>query len=174
MNRRVLANAGQYTVSVTNGVQTDVKNFTLEVRTRPKAGVVVDGGERALYQVGHEYTLKCSATGHPLPTVHWVFKPCSGYGDCERSRHRPLKAINEEAVGEYTKVSVLRHIARESGDVTCQACNVEDCTLAKMDFFVTDVVPEEEQGFAVAGPQKAVEGEHVKFTCKASVYNYTR
>jgi hypothetical protein len=131
----------------------------------------VVGSPLPLYQIGHEYTLKCSATGSPVPSVEWLFKPCDSLDNCDRASHRGLRAINEERAALNTVDSVLKMVARQSGQISCQACSVEGCKYSTVDFFVTDF---EGDGFAVAGPGKAVQGNHVRFTCRASVYNYTR
>ena len=123
-----------------------------------------------LYRVGHEYKLRCSVTGSPIPNVSWSFKECSNFNSCN-GRTVPLKADYEKYSGKNSVTSDLSRVATKSGQFSCMACNDVDCQYSKVVFFVTDV---EDDGFAMTGPERAMEGDHVKLTCKASVYNFTR
>ena len=131
---------------------------------------VVGASSPRLYRVGHEYKLRCTVTGSPIPNVSWSFKECSNFNSCS-GRTVPLKADYEKYSGKNSVTSDLSRVATKSGQFSCMACNDVDCQYSKVAFFVTDV---EDDGFAMTGPEKAMEGDHVKLTCKASVYNFTR
>ena len=136
---------------------------------QPVVSVVGTSSPR-LYRVGHEYKLRCTVTGSPIPNVSWSFKECSNFNSCT-GRTVPLKADYEKYSGKNSVTSDLSRVATKSGQFSCMACNDVDCQYSKVGFFVTDV---EDDGFAMTGPEKAMEGDHVKLTCKASVYNFTR
>ena len=136
---------------------------------QPVVSVVGTSSPR-LYRVGHEYKLRCTVTGSPIPNVSWSFKECSNFNSCT-GRTVPLKADYEKYSRKNSVTSDLSRVATKSGQFSCMACNDVDCQYSKVGFFVTDV---EDDGFAMTGPEKAMEGDHVKLTCKASVYNFTR
>jgi hypothetical protein len=35
--------------------------------------------------------MKCSAKGFPIPEIHWMFKPCSTYDDCDNQQMRHVQ-----------------------------------------------------------------------------------
>ena len=154
-----------FSSSVVNLVLIMGRDFCLQ----PEVSVVGTSSPR-LYRVGHEYKLRCSVTGSPIPNVSWSFKECSNFNSCN-GRTVPLKADYEKYSGKNSVTSDLSRVATKSGQFSCMACNDVDCQYSKVVFFVTDV---EDDGFAMTGPEKAMEGDHVKLTCKASVYNFTR
>ena len=143
--------------------------IALSLPFQPVVSVVGTSSPR-LYRVGHEYKLRCTVTGSPIPNVSWSFKECSNFNSCN-GRTVPLKADYEKYIGKNSVTSDLTRVATKSGQFSCMACNDVDCQYSKVVFFVTDV---EDDGFAMTGPEKAMEGDHVKLTCKASVYNFTR
>ena len=126
-----------------------------------------------LYKKGHEYTLKCSAKGFPLPKIEWMFKPCSSYTECDNRQqaYRHHFATHENKRALHWRDSVLKTIAVNSGEFICQACNTITCISENIPFFVTDV--NGDGSFAVDGPKQVLEGDPMKLKCSASVYNYT-
>ena len=81
-----------------------------------------------------------------------------------------MMALRDSTFGQHGRDSVLKIVARKSGLIICQSCNELGCAFEHLPFFLTDV----EAGFAASGPKRAVEGDHIKFRCAASIYNYTR
>lgn len=172
VNNLKLSNAGSYTVKVTNGELTKMENFTLIVRSAPVVEVSVLNPQ-GLYNKGHEYTLKCSADGFPMPKIEWLFKPCKDFEECDNGRTVYLGDLIQKRhknQNTYSSVSMIREVARRSGQIICQACNTIRCVYNSVDFFVTDVP---DGGFSVNGPENVLVGEAIKLKCSASKYNFT-
>ena len=172
INKLKLSNAGTYTVKVTNGVETKTENFTLILRKEPSVQMSVIN-PKGLYSQGQEYSLKCSAEGYPIPNIQWLFKPCQSYYNCDNRNSMNVANLidRRHRVGNtHTSVSLIREVARRSGQFICQACNKIGCVYQSTDFFVTDV-PDE--GFSVSGPENVLEGEEITLKCSASTYNFS-
>ena len=171
VNKPKLSNLGTYTLKVSNGNLTKTENFTLIVRSKPHVRVEVVNPQ-GLYSQGHEYTIKCVAEGYPIPTINWYFKPCDTFIDCNRERTDPIRQrLNHKITNTHSSVSVIKEIARRSGQITCQACNPSGCIYQSADFFVTDIP---DDGFTVSGPENVLVGEAISLKCSASKYNFSQ
>jgi hypothetical protein len=183
VNRLSLSTAGEFKVKVHNDAHVQEETFSLTVRSPPVVQASVLENQNAainnlkpsigLYKKGHEYTLKCSSKGFPLPKIEWMFKPCTSYTECDnRSQaYRHYFRTHESKRNLYWRDSVLKTIAENSGEFICQACNTVTCISESIPFFVTDV--NGDGNFAVDGPKHVLEGEAMKLKCSASVYNFT-
>ena len=183
VNRLSLTTAGTFTVKVFNDAHEKSETFSLTVRSPPMLQASVLENENSatnnlkvnigLYKKGHEYTLKCSSKGFPLPKIEWMFKPCSSYTECdnrqEAYRHHFATLENKRAL--HWRDSILKTVAFQSGKFICQACNTITCVSENIPFFVTDV--NGDGNFAVDGPKEVREGDPMNLKCSASVYNYT-
>ncbi len=121
-----------------------------------------------------EYELKCSAEGYPMPKIAWLFKPCTARTECDRAETIYLHDLQQKRhrnKNTFSSVSVIREVARRSGQILCQACNAIRCVYDSVDFFVTDVP---DGGFSVRGPTHDVlVGDAITLECSASRYNFT-
>ena len=170
VNKPKLSNLGTYTLKVTNGNLSRTENFTLIVRSKPQVRVEVVPAQ-GLYDQGREYSVKCVAEGYPIPTISWYFKPCDTFVDCARERQDTIRQrLNHRITNTHSSVSVIKEVARRSGQITCQACN-HDCTFQSVDFFVTDIP---DNGFSVNGPENVLVGEAISLKCSASKYNFSQ
>lgn len=123
-----------------------------------------------LYNKGHEYTMKCSAEGYPIPEISWLFKPCSSFTECSRDNSINVQSlVTTKIANSHNSVSMIREVARRSGEFTCQACNKVGCTFDTVAFFVTDIT----DGFHVDGPPNVLVGEAISLKCSASIYNFS-
>ena len=150
IKRLSLSVAGKFTVKVFNEGHEKTETFELIVRSLPQVQLdVIDRPEAQagnlapgsgisdghLYKKGHEYTLKCSAKGFPLPTIAWMFKRCSSYSSCDRKAlPRQLASTYENQKAPYWKDGVLKIVATGSGRYICQACNQIDCAFKFIPF----------------------------------------
>ena len=185
VNRLSLSTAGNFRVKVYNDAHKQEETFSLTVRSPPvvQASVLEHENDALdneksnsvqLYKKGHEYTLKCSSKGFPLPKIEWMFKPCTSYTECDNRQqaYRHHFPTHENKRTEHWRDSILKTIATSSGEFICQACNTITCISQNIPFFVTDV--NGDGNFAVDGPKQVLEGEpRVKLKCSASVYNFT-
>ena len=183
VNRLSLSTAGNFKVKVYNDKHVKEEIFSLTVRSQPMVQMTVIENENSgsdqlkenvgLFKKGHEYTLKCSSKGFPLPKIEWMFKPCSSYTECDNRQqaYRHYYATHENKRAMHWKDSVLKTIAENSGEYICQACNTITCVSESIPFFVTDV--NGDGNFAVDGPKQVLEGDPMKLRCSASIYNYT-
>ena len=172
VNKLKLSNAGGYTVKVSNGNLTKMENFTLIIRSAPSVAINVLNPQ-GLYNSGQLYKLKCSAEGFPMPTVKWMFKPCTAFHECTNSGTTYISnslAKRHRNKNTYSRVSVLEEVARRSGQFICEACNSIICKYDKVDFFVTDVP---DGGFSLDGPNNVLVGEAITLKCSASKYNFS-
>ncbi len=142
VNKLSLSKAGTYTVRVFNEAnETKTENFTLIVRSEPTVHATALSPQ-GLYKLGQEYTLKCSVQGFPLPEITWLFKPCTTYNDCNATDYNRIADINQRrhrTGNTFSRVSVIREVARRSGQFICQSCNKINCKYDVIPFFVTDV-----------------------------------
>lgn len=170
VNKLNLSKAGSYMVKVFNANDSKTENFSLTVRAAPQVEASVVN-PRGLYTLGHEYTLTCSVKGYPLPDIKWLFTPCSTYTECDNQETKILSSLRQHRYpNTYSRVGLMKEVARRSGVFICQTCNKIDCNFAKVPFFVTDVP---DDGFAVEGHNPVLVGDPMRLKCSASVYNFT-
>ena len=168
-----LDTSGAYRCVVKTGNLTREEVLHLTVKSPPIVTAAVVG-KLDFYAKAHEYRIKCSARGFPVPRVDVIFKPCRSFDDCSTVKSRTLGAVISRRDFAHAQEIELFHVAGSSGQLICQACNDVDgrsiCRTDILPFVVSEVGPE---GFAVYGPDEVNEGSAVKLTCAASSFNYT-
>lgn len=164
-----LRDSGEYVVKVENDFHVKFENFSLVVTEKPKVSAsVVEVTAGGLYQYGDQYTLRCTATGYPVPKIQWTFKKCRDYNKCEKRKEIKYRTT-EAPYGKFQMDSSLVVVAKDSGRYSCVACGGDNCQMAPIDFFVTDVP----DGFAIIGQNRVIQGDNVDLKCSASKYNFT-
>ncbi|XP_067327772.1 vascular endothelial growth factor receptor kdr-like isoform X2 [Anolis sagrei] len=185
--------AGNYTILLNNAKHGLSKNHTIQlvVLERPKIyEKETDFYKPDLVTKGEEQSLQCTASGTPLPSIHWEWEPCS-HTDSQ-CKQRGGKSKVEETIGSeatYTAnsiksikmrttthddklkiISVLTTAASNvSGIYFCVASNKVGTEERRIEFFVSDM-PSKLQ----TDPQvTAIVAEDVQLTCKSSKYLYS-
>ncbi|XP_030594896.1 vascular endothelial growth factor receptor kdr-like [Archocentrus centrarchus] len=182
-------NAGVFTLSLGNKVKGLYRNlsYTLVVKVKP----AISEAELAAVNVHHytsgkDHRLTCTAYGVPLPTITWHWQPFNSdmtfkshlepfkvkVNDRKNDFDNWIKSIDEKpelVKGKNKTVSTLViGDAHVSGRFFCMAENEIGQSEMTLPFYVDDL-PEE----ISIEPQKAIEGNNVTLTCRATRYLYT-
>ncbi|KAM6923554.1 vascular endothelial growth factor receptor kdr-like [Xenentodon cancila] len=181
--------AGIFTISLGNKLKGIYRNlsYTLVVDVKP---TILDTELTTVdvrpYISGKQHQLTCTVHGLPLPRILWFWQPC--YPDptliecCithteavlvksgdEGNSIRSTDFKTEEIKGRNKTVGTLViGEARVSGKYICLARNENGKSTIAMPFYVDDH-PEE----VTIEPMKAIEGDNVTLTCRATRYLYT-
>ncbi|KAJ8255109.1 hypothetical protein GJAV_G00201010 [Gymnothorax javanicus] len=192
-----LKDAGIFTVVLRN---TDRKlsaalNYTLVVNVKP----VILEEEVAMvdvqpYPVGGDYSLTCTAFGIPIPDITWKWQPCDPHpalkwckeysvpepvhsnGEPGKMMHLNRNRVNfirsrtEVLKGKNKTISTLGIAAANvSGIYTCYATNFLGTTSRSIHFYVGS----HSEAIEIK-PHRAIEGDDVTLTCRATRYLYSR
>nr|XP_020639991.1 vascular endothelial growth factor receptor kdr-like isoform X1 [Pogona vitticeps] len=183
---------GNYTILLNNTKHGLFKNLTIQlvVLARPKIyEKETDFYKPELVTKGEEQGLQCTASGIPLPTIHWEWEPCNHADYQCKQRGRKIKV--EETFGaetlypankiktiqsrivkhedKYKIISTLETLASNvSGVYYCVASNKIGMEERSIKFFVSDV-----PSVLQTDPQiTAIVTSNVQMTCKSSKYIY--
>ncbi|XP_005467522.1 vascular endothelial growth factor receptor kdr-like [Oreochromis niloticus] len=182
-------NSGVFTLSLGNRAKGLYRNlsYVLEVTVKPS----ISEAELATvdvqpYMSGKQHHLTCTAYGLPLPTITWHWQPFHSepkfkndlepvfvrVDERKNDSYNWIKSINmksELVKGKNKTVSTLViGDARVSGRFYCKAENYIGSAHITVPFYVDDQ-PEK----ITTEPQKAIEGNNVNLTCRATRYLYT-
>ncbi|XP_061092038.1 vascular endothelial growth factor receptor kdr-like [Conger conger] len=188
--------AGTYSVSLRNTERnlSTFLRYNLTVTVKP----VILEEEVAMedmhhYLKGGEYSLTCTSFGIPLPRITWTWQPCDPdpalkqcknyaqpepvyangeQGNMTQHRHNKIKFIDTktaEVKGRNKTISTLVVAeANVSGIYSCHAENsVGNCSWNPP--FYVDSHPEAIE----IKPHRAIEGDDVTLTCRATRYLYS-
>uniref|UniRef100_A0A3B3SZ34 receptor protein-tyrosine kinase n=1 Tax=Paramormyrops kingsleyae TaxID=1676925 RepID=A0A3B3SZ34_9TELE len=186
--------AGVYTILVGNKERGVYQNlsYTFEVRVQPRILEEnlkpVDLQQRMF---GKEQQLTCTAQGFPVPHITWVWQPCEHspslkcYSPGSNRLHIifHMMCVCSNCMVKYMSqlltnaprcsltqaVSTLTvAAARESGLYSCVASNTVGSHNWSIPFFVGD----HPEALNIE-PQKAIEGDNLTISCRATRYLYT-
>ncbi|KAM4732924.1 LOW QUALITY PROTEIN: vascular endothelial growth factor receptor kdr-like [Anableps anableps] len=186
------SHAGIFTIRLGNRLKGLYRNlsYTLIVEVKPtiSEAELSSQGLRT-YMFGKEHPLTCTAFGVPQPSITWVWQPYHTNTIFEQpfSNKQPIlvkpddrrnnssnwiKSINvktELVQGKNKTVSTLViGEARVSGSYFCVAQNKLGSFNMTLPFYVDD----ETEDVAIE-PRRAIEGDNVTLTCRATRYLYT-
>ncbi|KAM9376655.1 vascular endothelial growth factor receptor kdr-like isoform 2-T2 [Pholidichthys leucotaenia] len=182
--------AGVFTISLAHKEKGLHKNlsYTLVVKVKPTISEAELATVDVLpYMSGKYHPITCTAHGLPLPYITWLWQPCNSTiknctahtkpvlvnpnnrGNNSQNWIRRIDTKHELVKGKNKTVSTLViGDARVSGLYSCVAQNEEGKSSMKKPFYVDDH-PEE----IVVEPHKAIIGDDVRLTCRATRYLYT-
>ncbi|XP_077165452.1 vascular endothelial growth factor receptor kdr-like isoform X2 [Paroedura picta] len=183
--------AGNYTISLSNTKHGLYESLTshLVVWERPKIYEketdLDKNKDQDLFTKGGEYSLKCTASGKPLPSIHWAWEACSPQDNLCReqgqrtvvnqvtaSRANAIKNIEEKNVRQGDKdkiISILTITASNvSGIYFCIASNKAGTDERSIKFYVSDMPSKLQTDQQIT----AIVASNVQMTCKANKYLY--
>ncbi|KAJ8351229.1 hypothetical protein SKAU_G00227050 [Synaphobranchus kaupii] len=170
-------------------------NYTLVVKVKPviseeEVGMV----DMQPYQKGVEYHLTCTAFGIPMPRITWAWQPCdpdptlqwcrvytlpepinSNGEQGKMTQHnynkiKPIKTKTEMVKGKNKTISTLVVAqANVSGIYSCYAKNVMGTNSWSTPFYVDN----NSEAIKIE-PDRAIEGDDVILTCRATRYLYSK
>ncbi|XP_062997910.1 vascular endothelial growth factor receptor kdr-like isoform X2 [Elgaria multicarinata webbii] len=185
--------AGNYTIELKNTKHDLHQNHTipLVVLVKPKIyEKEIDFYKTEQVRKGGEHSLQCTASGTPLPTIHWEWEPCSHADNECKQRGRKIKV--EETIGRETRylankiknienrniihdnmLKVISTLATTASNVSgvyfCVASNKVGTEERQLNFYVSEV-PSDLQ----TAPQvTAIVASNVQMICKSTKYVYT-
>ncbi|KAH0630915.1 hypothetical protein JD844_004266 [Phrynosoma platyrhinos] len=184
---------GNYTLILNNMKYGLSKNLTIElfVLERPKIyEKETDFYKTDLVTKGGEHSLQCTASGTPLPSIHWEWEPCShADNQCKQRGERinveetigyeatypanKIKSIETRVITHDNKLKIISILTTTSSNVSgiyfCVASNKAGTEERSTEFYVSDV-PSTLQ----TDPQiTAIVASNVQLTCKSSKYIYS-
>ncbi|XP_061454312.1 vascular endothelial growth factor receptor kdr-like isoform X2 [Rhineura floridana] len=184
--------AGNYTISLSNAKHDLHEDLTIELVVLETPRIYekeTDFHKTELVTKGGEDSLQCTASGTPLPTVHWEWEPCSHADNLCKQRGKRIKV--EETAGreiiypankiKTTDAKHIRHgnklkvistlettASNVSGVYFCVASNKVGTEERSIKFYVSDV-----PSLLQTEPQiTAIVASNVQMTCKSSKYIY--
>ncbi|XP_063169876.1 vascular endothelial growth factor receptor kdr-like [Candoia aspera] len=184
--------AGNFTLYLSNPKHGLYKNLTIQlvVLERPRIyEKETDFSNTELVTKGREHSLQCTASGWPLPSIHWEWEPCNHTDNQCNQRGEKIKVqknINHETPylanrikdiknmqfthGNMLKVlSTLTTTASNiSGIYYCVASNKVGKEERSIRFYITDM----QSSLEVDSQKTAIVTSHVQMTCKCSKYLY--
>nr|XP_056715717.1 vascular endothelial growth factor receptor kdr-like [Euleptes europaea] len=187
--------AGNYTISLSNTKHGLYENLTshLVVLERPKIyEKEMDFGknkDQDLFAKGGEYSLQCTASGTPLPSIHWAWGACSPRdnpcrvqgqrtevnqitGHETTSRANTIKNIEEKNVRQGDKDKILSILTITASNVSgiyfCIASNKVGTDERSIKFYVSDMPSKLQTDEQIT----AIVASNVQMTCKANRYIY--
>ncbi|XP_061581509.1 vascular endothelial growth factor receptor kdr-like isoform X2 [Cololabis saira] len=183
--------AGIFTISLGNKLKGVYRNlsYTLVVDVKPTIlETELTSVDVQPYMSGRQHQLTCTVHAQPSPTILWLWQPCysdptlidcinntepvlvkHGVGGRNSNTIRSTDFKTEEIKGKNKTVSTLViGEARVSGKYRCMAQNEKGKSTIAIPFYVDDH-PEE----VTIQPQKAIEGDNITLTCRATRYLYT-
>ncbi|XP_011608763.2 vascular endothelial growth factor receptor kdr-like isoform X1 [Takifugu rubripes] len=179
--------AGVYKISVgipQKGLYRNL-SYTLVVTFKPIISeAVLASVDVQPFMFGKQHQLPCVAKGIPLPTITWLWQPCSNttLAECviedvphvvnvEDREGNWIQSITKTEVGKGKNMSgstLVIEEARVSGWYTCVAQNEEGNSNMRNAFFIK----EHPEQFNIQ-PSSAIENDDVTLTCQAARYLYT-
>ncbi|XP_042334848.1 vascular endothelial growth factor receptor kdr-like [Sceloporus undulatus] len=184
---------GNYTLILNNMKYGLAKNLTIElfVLERPKIyEKETDFYKTDLVTKGGEHSLQCTASGTPLPSIHWEWEPCSHADNQCKQRGKKIKveetigceatypankikSIETRTITHDNKLKIVSILTTTSSNVSgiyfCVASNKVGTEERSTEFYVSDV-PSTLQ----TDPQiTAIVASNVQLTCKSSKYIYS-
>ncbi|XP_077983743.1 vascular endothelial growth factor receptor 1-like isoform X2 [Glandiceps talaboti] len=180
---------GNYTLVGTNDDGLNVEeSIQFVVIDRPKITIkqtpLPTETNPPLFRQKESYRLDCEASGQPVPTVTWLWKPCTELEDCKKSfsnfnQWNPISSPDTPSIPGFHYVENVRpgksslHItaAVQPGWYRCVASSppFPNNVTEDVEFKLTDV----EDGLSIsADPTPAVETIPVSITCQANKYAY--
>ncbi|XP_044283179.1 vascular endothelial growth factor receptor kdr-like [Varanus komodoensis] len=185
--------AGNYTIELKNSIHGLYENYTipLVVRVKPKIyEKETDFYKAEQVKKGGEHRLQCTASGIPLPTIHWEWEPCSHADNECKQRGRKIKVediVGREASYAANKIKKIENrtvihdntlkvistlvttASNVSGVYFCVASSEAGREERQLNFYVSEV-PSDLQ----TEPQvTAIVASDVQMTCKSTKYIYT-
>ncbi|XP_036991059.2 vascular endothelial growth factor receptor kdr-like [Artibeus jamaicensis] len=185
--------AGNYTFALSNTRHGLYRNLTIQLIVNEKPKIYEKDTDLKHIQpilLGSENTLRCTASGLPVPSFVWAWEPCRPKDELCMERGKRIHLSNETLQsdlpvgnrilsiedmtvtnGEKTKtLSILKILTSNiSGIYYCRAINKAGIDERRMQFYVSDVA-----GFMEAEPLVSViEGYDARLKCKAAKYIYT-
>ncbi|XP_033631819.1 hemicentin-1-like [Asterias rubens] len=169
------AHAGNYTLVASNKDVTVTENVVVVVNVKPEVSItswpLTTNTDPPLYTLDTMYHFNCSATGRPMPTVHWKFMVCPNISNVcnsnkKNSRWTPVES--DQVPGQQALLQVAASYPRiyrccaESPKFPSPDNNCKD-----IHFRVTDIP----MGFSVVADKPTpFQGSLVTLRCKASTY----
>ncbi|XP_048370342.1 vascular endothelial growth factor receptor kdr-like isoform X2 [Sphaerodactylus townsendi] len=186
---------GNYTISLSNTKHGLYENLTshLVVLERPKIYEKETDFDKNkgqdLFTKGGEYSLTCTASGVPLPSIHWAWEAC-GLQDslCREqgqrtvvnqitghetmSRANTIKNIEERNVRQGDKDKILSVLTITASNISgiyfCIASNKAGTDERSIKFYVSDMPSKLQTDQQIT----AIVANSVQMTCKANKYIY--
>lgn len=152
---------GNYTVSLTNKLHNLQKNITITLRVskdvKPEIAdkIVASPGEK-VYHLGKNYPLTCTASGSPIPDIHWEWQPCdTALSTCKPSNDEKIAITNaatilgnkiqilpQKIMVIQNKTKIVSRLtvveSKVSGIYYCMASNRLGIDRREMNFFITN------------------------------------
>ncbi|KAM6427382.1 vascular endothelial growth factor receptor kdr-like isoform 2-T2 [Liasis olivaceus] len=184
--------AGNFTLHLKNMKHGLYKNLTIQLVVLERPHIYekeTDFTSTELVTKGREYSLHCTASGWPLPSIHWEWEPCNHADNQCNQRGEKIKVqknVSHETPylanrikdiknmqlthGNMLKVlsTLITTASNVSGIYYCVASNKVGVEERSIRFYITDM-----QSSLEADPQMtAIVTSHVQMTCKCSKYLY--
>ncbi|XP_032886648.1 vascular endothelial growth factor receptor kdr-like isoform X2 [Amblyraja radiata] len=152
---------GNYTVSLTNKLHNLQKNITITLRVskdvKPEIAdkIVASPGEK-VYHLGKNYPLTCTASGSPIPDIHWEWQPCdTALSTCKPSNDEKITITNaatilgnkiqilpQKSMVIQNKTKIVSRLtvieSKVSGIYYCLASNRLGVDRRQINFFITN------------------------------------
>ncbi|XP_070615774.1 vascular endothelial growth factor receptor kdr-like isoform X2 [Erythrolamprus reginae] len=184
--------AGNFTLYLSNPKHGLYKNLTIQLVVFERPHIYekeIDFSNTELVTKGRDHTLQCTASGWPLPTIHWEWEPCNHTDNQCNDRGGRIKvqktARNETHYlanrikdiqnmqfihGNTSKVlsSLTMTSSNVSGIYYCMASNSLDTEERSIRFYITDM----QSSLEADSQRTAIVTSHVQMTCKCSKYLY--
>ncbi|XP_072025326.1 vascular endothelial growth factor receptor 1-like [Amphiura filiformis] len=182
--------AGNYTLVASNQYQREAVNIQLIVLVEPAITITTTPEPYTallphLFRIGKEYTLNCSATGNPVPSVWWEWYECTtdNGNRCEPpsnpdewtqvSTQEPGSSENAGVELRQPASNIALQVIRKAKLAGFYRCVAEspkfDNIVKYQDFLVTEL----DEGFGIDKTYvEKYETENVELSCKASYYSF--
>ncbi|XP_013924141.1 PREDICTED: vascular endothelial growth factor receptor kdr-like [Thamnophis sirtalis] len=184
--------AGNFTLYLSNPKHGLYKNLTIQLVVLEKPHIYekeIDFSNTELVTKGREHSLQCTASGWPLPSIHWEWEPCNhADNQCNQRgerikvqktvRHETpylanrIKDIKNMQFTHGNMLKVLSTLTMTSSNISgiyyCVATNKLKSEVRSIRFYITDM----QSSLEADSQMTAIVTSHIQMTCKCSKYLY--
>ncbi|XP_039224063.1 vascular endothelial growth factor receptor kdr-like isoform X2 [Crotalus tigris] len=184
--------AGNFTLNLSNPKYGLHKNLTIQLVVLERPHIYekeTDFSSTELVTKGREHSLQCTASGWPLPSIHWEWEPCSHTDNqCNRRGEKikvqktnrletpylanRIKDIRSMQFKHGNMLKVLSTLTMTASNVSgiyhCVASNKLGTEERNIRFYITDM----QSSLEADSQMIAIVSSHVQMTCKCSKYLY--
>ncbi|ETE68078.1 Vascular endothelial growth factor receptor kdr-like protein, partial [Ophiophagus hannah] len=184
--------AGNFTLYLSSPKHGLYKNLTIQFVVLEKPHIYekeIDFSNTELVTKGREHSLQCTASGWPLPSIHWEWEPCNhADNQCNQrgekikvqktARHETpyltnrIKDIRNMQFVHGNMLKVLSTLTMTSSNISgiyyCVASNKLGIEKRSIRFYITDM----QSSLEANSQMTAIVTSHVQLICKCSKYLY--